>query len=523
MSVLAVLPVVVPLLAAGAVLVLRGRVRAQRILALLVVAGVVADAVAIVVIADTDGPLVANLGGWPAPIGITLVADRLSGLLLLTSAVVTFAVLAYAIGQGVTEDTRRGNSSIFQSVYLVLVAGVALAYLTGDLFNLFVAFEVMLVSSYVLITLDTTPGRIRAGMTYVIVSMTSSLLFLTMLALVYAATGTMNLADLSGRVGELPEGLAGALGLLALVVFGIKAAAVPLHFWLPDSYPTAPAPVTAVLAALLTKVGVYALLRTHTLVFAHDGVWVLLLVAAVVTLLVGALGALAQDNLNRMLSYLLVSHIGYMLFGLSLFTVIGLTGVIIYMVHHIVAQAALFLASGLITRYAGTSVPRRMGGLAAAVPATAVLFALPGLSLAGIPPFSGFVAKLTLLEAGSGVGTWPVYAAVAAGLVTSLLTLYAMARVWTLAFWGSRRASVPDPEPADDLVVGTERVNRPMILATGGIVAVGLAAAVFAGPLAALSQRAADDLLEPSGYVESVLPGAVPVGLPRAVPAGAGR
>ncbi|WP_066062710.1 Na+/H+ antiporter subunit D [Frankia sp. EI5c] len=535
MSILAVLPVVVPLLAAGAVLVLRGWVLARQVLALTVIAGVAAAAAAIVVIADTDAPLVAHLGGWPAPIGVTLVADRLSGLLLFTSAVVTFAVLVYAIGQGVTEKARPGQGAVFDSVYLVLVAGVALAYLTGDLFNLFVAFEVMLVSSYVLITFATTPGRIRAGMTYVIVSMTSSLLFLTMLALVYAATGTVNLADLAERMRALPPGLAETVGLMALVVFGIKAAAVPLHFWLPDSYPTAPAPVTAVLAALLTKVGVYALLRTHTLVFRHDKAWVLLLVTACATLLVGALGAIAQDNLNRMLSYLLVSHIGYMLFGLSLFTVLGLTGVIIYMVHHILAQAALFLVSGLITRYSGTPVPRRMGGLAAVIPVTAALFALPALSLAGVPPFSGFVAKLALLEAGGEVGSWPVYLALAAGLITSLLSLYVMARVWTLAFWGPRRAEEPAAarpatvpagvppagvppagvQSAVDLAGGAETVTRPMVLATAGIVAAGLAVAVLAGPLASLSERAAEDLLEPSGYIEAVLPGSGTTGAGR--------
>ncbi|ONH61070.1 Na+/H+ antiporter subunit D [Frankia sp. CcI49] len=527
MSLLVVLPVVVPLLAAGAVLVISRWIIVRRVLALAVVAGVVADAAAILVIADADGPLVANLGGWPAPVGITLVADRLSGLLLLTSAVVTFAVLVYAIGQGVTEEARLGRSSVFESVYLVLVAGVALAYLTSDLFNLFVAFEVMLVSSYVLITFATTPGRIRAGMTYVIVSMTSSLLFLTMLALVYAATGTVNLADLAGRMQRLPPGLAETLGLMALVVFGIKAASVPLHFWLPDSYPTAPAPVTAVLAALLTKVGVYALLRTHTLVFHHDGAWVLLLATAIATLLVGAMGALAQDNLNRMLSFLLVSHIGYMLFGLSLFTVTGFTGVIIYMVHHILAQAALFLVSGLITRYTGTSVPRRTGGLVAVIPVTALLFALPALSLAGIPPFSGFVAKLTLLEAGAQTRTWPVDVALAASLITSLLSLYVVARVWIQAFWGPRhglpcaaqqgaeQGARPGAEQAAERSGQAGPVTRPMVLATAGVVAAGVAVAVFAGPLASLSERAAGDLLEPTAYIDSVLPGAGTAGARR--------
>ncbi|MBL7518029.1 Na+/H+ antiporter subunit D, partial [Frankia sp. CNm7] len=484
-GVLVVLPVAGPLLAAGLTLLLRRHQLAQRVLALGVVGAVVVAAALLLAAADAGNPAVAHLGGWPEPIGITLVADRLSALLLLTSATVTLAVLGYAVGQGAVDERPDGNSTVFHACYLTLVAGVALAYLTADLFDLFVAFEVMLVSSYVLITIDTTASRIRAGMTYVIVSLTSSLLFLTMLALVYASTGTVSLAELATDVPHLPPGLRDGLSLLALVVFGIKAAVVPLHFWLPDSYPTAPAPITAVLAALLTKVGIYALVRTHTLVFPHDGIWPLLLVAAVVTLLLGALGALGQENLNRMLSFLLVSHIGFMLFGLSLFTAIGLAGVILYMVHHIVVQATLFLTSGLITRYSGTSVPRRTGGLATAVPLVAALFALPALGLAGVPPLSGFVAKVALLQAGAGAVEGAhhagVYAAVAAMLVASLLTLYVMARVWVAAFWRRPRPAHPDPDPGDRLTVGTEAVSRAMIAATAGLVAVGLAIPLFAG------------------------------------------
>ncbi|WP_241841909.1 Na+/H+ antiporter subunit D, partial [Pseudofrankia sp. BMG5.36] len=516
-DVLVVLPVVGPLLAAAGTLLLRFHLQAQRVLALAVVAAVAADAAVLLAAADTGGPTVAHLGDWPAQIGLTLVADRLAALLLLTSAVVTLAVLGYAVGQGIVDERADGNSTIFNACYLTLVAGVALAYLTADLFNLFVAFEVMLVSSYVLITLGTTAERVQAGMTYVIVSLTSSLLFLTTLALVYASTGTVSFVGLAATMPSLPAALRAALGLLVLVVFSIKAAVVPLHFWLPDSYPTAPAPITAVLAALLTKVGVYAIVRTHTLAFPHRGTWPLLLAAAVATLLVGALGALAQENLNRSLSFLLVSHIGFMLFGLSLFTVIGLSGVILYMVHHIVVQATLFLASGLITRYAGTSMPRRTGGLATAVPVVAVLFAIPALGLSGVPPLSGFIAKLALLQAGSragaasGPGTGAfrtgVYVAVAAMLVTSLLTLYVMARVWVSAFWRRPRPAHPDPEPDDLLVVGTETVSRPMIVATAGLVAVGLAFPVLAGPLSGLTTRAAADLLAPSVYEHAVLGG----------------
>ncbi|MEU6130262.1 Na+/H+ antiporter subunit D [Saccharopolyspora sp. NPDC047091] len=508
MTVLVALPVLLPLAAAGMSLALGRFADFQRIIGLVVLAAIIVDAGFLLYLTDRTGPVVLQLGGWAAPAGITLIADRLSALLLVVSAVVTFAVLIYSIGQRLTDYGRERASTTFHPMYLVLCAGVSLAYLAGDLFNLFVAFEIMLSSSYVLITRRTTASRVRAGMTYVIVSLTSSLLFITMIGLVYAATATVNLADLGGKVALLPEGLQVALGLMMVIVFGVKAAMVPLHFWLPDSYPTAPAPVTAVFAGLLTKVGIYALIRTQTLVFSHDRSWTLMLVIALVTMLVGALGALAQNDLNRMLSFLLVSHIGYMLFGLGVYDVIGLTGVILYVVHHITVQATLFLVSGLITRHTGTVALSRMGGLAKAAPMIAVLFALPALSLAGVPPFSGFVAKLALLQAGIGAGTWSAYVVTAGTILTSLLTLYAMARVWTRAFWGQVRAPEADPDPDDELVVGTGNSTRPMVAATGVLVTASVVIALVAGPLAGVSERAADDLMQGTTYREAVLGGA---------------
>ncbi|MDA3625783.1 Na+/H+ antiporter subunit D [Saccharopolyspora sp. WRP15-2] len=508
MTVLVALPVLLPLLAAGLSLALGRFADFQRALGILVLGAIIADAAVLLHVADTSGPVVLQMGAWPAPMGITLVADRLSALLLLVSSVVTFAVLIYSIGQRITDYGRERSSTTFHPMYLVLCAGVSLAYLTGDLFNLFVAFEIMLSSSYVLITRRTTATRIRAGMTYVIVSLASSLLFITMIALVYASTGTVNLADLGEKVHELPEGLQSALALLVVIVFGVKAAMVPLHFWLPDSYPTAPAPVTAVFAGLLTKVGIYALIRTQTLVFSHAESWNLMLGIALITMIVGALGALAQNDLNRLLSFLLVSHIGYMLFGLGVYDVIGLTGVILYVVHHITVQATLFLVSGLITRHTGTVALTRMGGLAKAAPLIAVLFALPALSLAGVPPFSGFVAKLALLQAGVGAATWPAYVVTGGAVLTSLLTLYAMARVWTRAFWGQVKAPEQDPDPTDELVVGTADSNRPMVVASGVLVAASVVIALVAGPLAEVSGRAATDLMHGETYRSAVLGGA---------------
>lgn len=508
MTVLVALPVLLPLLAAAFTLIFNRYPMIQRLIGVLVLAGIAVDAGVLLVMADRSGPVVLWQGGYPPPLGITLVADRLSALLLLVSAIVTLAVLIYSIGQRITDYGRETASTAFHPMYLVLCAGVSLAYVSGDLFNLFVAFEIMLSSSYVLITRRTTATRIRAGMTYVIVSLTSSLLFITMIALVYAATGTVNLADLSQKVPALEPGVQTSLELLIVVVFGIKAALVPLHFWLPDSYPTAPAPVTAVFAGLLTKVGVYALIRTQTLIFNNDQSWTLLLIVALITMVVGVLGAIAQNDLNRMLSFLLVSHIGYMLFGLALFSVVGLTGVILYVVHHITVQASLFLTGGLVTRHTGTVSLYAMSGVAKASPLIAVLFAIPALSLAGIPPFSGFVAKITLLQAGVGEATPAAYLVAAGAILTSSLSLYAVTRIWVGSFWGEQQPPYSDPDPSDEVTVGTGATSRPMVVATGGLVAVGIAIAVLAGPLSAMSERAATDLLDGGPYRVAVLGGA---------------
>jgi multicomponent Na+:H+ antiporter subunit D len=508
MKMLLALPVLLPVLAAGVSLMLGRHTLPQRLLSTTVLGAVLADAVALLVVADREGPLVVSVGGWDAPVGITLVADRLSPLLLAVSVLVALAVLVFAIGQGVAEE-RAGMAVAFHPAYLMLVGGVALAFLSGDLFNLFVAFEVMLGSSYVLITLDAGEARTRAGMTYTMISLTSSLLFITAIGLLYAATGTVNLAHLGERLTLLPEGLRTALGLLLLVVFGVKSAMVPLHFWLPDSYPIAPVPITAVFAALLTKVGVYAMVRTQTLLFPRDDTWFLLAGVAIATMLIGLLGAVAQDDINRLLSFTLVGHIGFMLFGLALFDAAGLTGTILYIVHHIVVQATLFLVAGLIMRQVGTSALHRMEHRAPPTAATAVLFLVPALSLSGIPPLSGFVAKLTLLRAGVGDGSAAAYALVGAALLTSLLTLSVMARLWRRAF--AEAPLRPDPgSPAGSGAEDRPRMpeapaHRLMFGAAAGMAVTGVTVAVLAGPLARISERAADDLVRREPYRNAVL------------------
>jgi multicomponent Na+:H+ antiporter subunit D len=336
-------------------------------------------------------------------------------------------------------------------------------------------------------------------MTYVVISLLASTLFITALALLYAATGTVNMADLSVEIDALPAGLGQAFAVLLVVVFGIKAGLFPLFSWLPDSYPVAPSAVTAVFAGLLTKVGVYALIRTQTLLFSpEDRPATLLLVLAGATMVVGILGALAQDDVKRILSFNIVSHIGYMVMGLALFSVAGIAAAIFYTLHHIVAKTTLFLTGGLIEHAGGSSQLSRLGNLARSTPAIAVLFLVPALTLAGVPPFSGFVPKLGLIEAGFDQGE---YVIVVVSLVVSLLTLLSMMKIWHGAFW----SDVTEQPQGVVHRVGILGGPTLMVAPTAVLAAVSVAIAVAAGPLYRLCERAATELLDRSSYVQAVL------------------
>ncbi|MGV0811343.1 Na+/H+ antiporter subunit D [Mycolicibacterium boenickei] len=524
------LPVLIPALAAALTLIAGRRPRLQRLITQIALTAVVVVCAALVYLADRDGTLALHVGGWSqsvpgmGPLGITLVVDRLSALMLVVSSIVLLAVVAYAIGQGIRDGDERQPVSIFLPTYLVLSAGVCTAFLAGDLFNLFVGFEVLLSASFVLLTIGASEDRVRAGISYVMVSMVSSLIFLIGIALVYAATGTLNLAELAVRLDDVPAGTRNALFAVLLVAFGIKAAVFPLSTWLPDSYPTAPAPVTAVFAGLLTKVGVYAIIRAHALLFPGGSLDSVLLVAGLLTMLIGILGAIAQSDIKRLLSFTLVSHIGYMVFGVALGNQLGMSGAIYYVAHHIVVQTTLFLVVGLIERQAGASTLNRLGGLAAASPVLAFVFVVPALNLGGIPPFSGFIGKVALLEAGAENGSVLAWTLVAGGVITSLLTLYVVARVWTKAFWRAR-ADAPeghlsghapavllddteDIEFADRDSVG--RMPSGMLVPTAALIAVGLALTVAAGPIFGYSERSAAEVLDRGQYISAVLGGFTP-------------
>ncbi|MFT3716710.1 MAG: Na+/H+ antiporter subunit D [Gordonia sp. (in: high G+C Gram-positive bacteria)] len=525
-TVLIVLPTLVPLLGAALTL-LRGRnPRFQRVVTVGAIATALTASSMMLYLTSVHGTFAVRIGGWGGkgypngPLGITLVVDRLAALMLVVSTLVLLCVVVYAIGQGIRDGTTQQPVSIFLPTYLILTAGVCNAFLAGDLFNLFVSFEVLLAASFVLLTLGASPDRVRAGASYVMVSMVSSVIFLAGIAFAYATTGTLNLAEMAVRLDDVPSGTRNALFAVLLVAFGIKAAVFPLSTWLPDSYPTAPAPVTAVFAGLLTKVGVYAIIRATTLLFPGGSMDGLLMVAGLLTMIVGILGAIAQSDVKRLLSFTLVSHIGYMIFGVAVGSQLSMSAAIFYVAHHILVQTTLFLVVGLIERQAGSASLRRLGGLIVS-PVLAGLFLIPALNLGGIPPFSGFIGKVALLEGGVADGSVLAWLLVGGSVITSLLTLYVVARVWTKGFWRPR-ADAPEGDLADStpsalieegtdiLLAEREDVGRMpigMVLPTLAMVIAGLSLTVWAGPIFGFTDRAAGDVIDRGQYIGTVLGG----------------
>lgn len=495
MTALVVLPVVLPLISASLSIMVGRVLTAQRVIGVTTLSALVASSVALLIHVDANGAIAVQVGGWAAPIGITLVVDRLAAIMMAVASTMFLAVLIYAIGQPGAERNHVG----FQSVYLILASGVSLSFLTGDLFTLFVGFEMMLTASYVLITLGARPQQVRAGMTYVVISLIASTLFLSGIALVYMSTGTVNMADLAGKIPQLSPALQSLLSVWLLMAIGIKAGLFPLFFWLPDSYPTAPSAVTAIFAGLLTKVAVYAIIRTQSLFFPTETQpAALLLWIAGATMFVGVLGAIAQTDVKRILSFHSVSQIGYMVMGLALFSVAGIAAAVFYIVHYIIVKTALFLVGGLIEYAGGTGQLNRVGSMARTAPFLGVLFLVPALSLAGIPPLSGFVAKFSLVSASTVDQQW--WIAIVA-IVVSLLTLFSMMKIWSGVFWSPREFD-PDVEPQPVTKLGGPIF---MVLPTAVLAVLSLLVSVFASSLYDFSERTAEDLMRPTTYVEVVM------------------
>ena len=448
-----------------------------------------------------EGPVAAQMGGWPAPFGITLVADTLSAVMVVITAITALAVAVYAIVDATPEMEELGFHALFQ----VLIAGVTGAFLTGDLFNLYVWFEVMLIASFGLLVLGGRRAQLDAGIKYVTLNLISTVLFLSGIGLLYGITGTLNLADLSLIVPTLDDGLVTVIACMFMVGVGVKAAVFPLFFWLPASYHTPSFAVSAVFAGLLTKVGVYAMMRTFTLVFVQDVAFThtVLLWVAVATMVTGVLGAAAQTDFRRILSFHIVSQIGYMVLGLALMSPLALMGSVFYLVHHIIVKANLFLVAGVANRIAGGTELARIGGLYRGAPLLAFLFLVPAFSLAGFPPLSGFWAKYVLVLASMELQMWLVaFFALAVGL----MTIYSMTKIWGQAFWAPHPGGVV---PALSALRTGERMS--LLLPIGALALLTLVIGLYPEPFVQVATRAAAELLDPAPYVAAVL-GDAPAG-----------
>ncbi|EWY41393.1 cation:proton antiporter [Skermanella stibiiresistens SB22] len=444
------------------------------------------------------GILAGQMGDWPAPFGITLVADHLSAVMVLITGVMGFGVCLYSLSD--MNENRENNG--FHPLYHVLLTGVTGAFITGDLFNLYVWFEVMLIASFALLALGSEKEQLDGAIKYAAINLVSTVMFLIAIGTLYGLTGTLNMADLALRLPHVEQrGLVTTIAVLFMIAFGIKSAVFPLFFWLPASYHTPAVAVSAIFAGLLTKVGVYALVRTFTLIFTSDVAYThgALLVVAGLTMVTGVLGAAAQNEIRRILSFHIISQIGYMIMGLALYTPLGLIGAVFYLVHHIIVKTNLFLVAGIIRRLTGSMELKRIGGLYKASPLLVVLFLIPALSLSGIPPLSGFWAKLVLIRASLEIGS---YAIAATAVLVGALTLFSMTKIWGEAFWK------PHPEgPARTLGIGdltaTERalLIGPIMVFAALTIAIGL----WAQPFLDLATRASGELLERTPYIDAVM------------------
>jgi multicomponent Na+:H+ antiporter subunit D len=473
------LPIIIPLLAA--ILLIAGPSRrAQRTLGLAGSLATLAASIALVLLTRGGQVMPIQAGGWAAPYGITLVADMLGALMVLIAAMIGLVGLVFTIAAG--RDDRFVHAG-----WQFLLTGINWAFLTGDLFNLYVSYEVMLISSYFLLTHGTTQRQAREAFGYVAINLMASMFFLFGIALIYSATGTLNMAHLAERVSLAPAGTVRAASMMLLVAFGIKAAIFPFYFWLPHAYAIPPGGVAAFFGGMLTKVGVYSLFRVFTIVFPSGGPDPLLLWSAAGTMLFGVLGALAQDSVRRILSFHIISQVGYMIMGLALAGQLGIAGGIFYILHHIVVKSGLLLVGGAIEETQRTDRLDRLGGLARTNGVLALAFVVCALSLAGVPPFSGFFAKLLLIRAGLEVGQ---YGVVAVSIVVSVLTLMSMLKIYTTAFWGPgepRRAPARLVAPAAALALITIAVGlRPQVLYS-------------------LTSTAAAHLTQPARYIGTVL------------------
>lgn len=446
-----------------------------------------------------NGTQTVQAGNWEAPFGITFVADTLAATLVLLTAISGLAVSTFSASSIIPARLKFGYFPIFH----FLLLGLNGAFLTGDIFNLYVWFEIIIISSFVLITLGGEKAQLEGAVKYFTLNILASMIFLTAIAVLYGLTGTLNMADLALKVAAIENrGLVEITAILFLIAFGIKAAVFPLYFWLPASYHTPPSAVSAIFGGLLTKVGVYALLRTFTLIFVdNEFLQDVLLVMAILTLISGGLGALVHNNIRKVFSYLIICHIGYMIIGLGLYTEVAIAGTMFYLIHDIVVKTNLFMSSGLIYRITGTNNLKLLGGLYAHYPKISLLIAIPMFSLVGIPPLSGFWPKISLVTAAFTEQSWWSIGAI---LFASLITLIIIAKIWANVVWKDK---IETPKRLNfryfDTLSGVKKMQLVAPIVFLSIVS--LYIGFGAEHIQQVSARVASELMDNQQYIDAVL------------------
>ncbi|WP_289081156.1 monovalent cation/H+ antiporter subunit D [uncultured Sulfitobacter sp.] len=502
-----ILPIVLPaMLAAFMVLAARYHLLIQRVLSVTGTLGLLALALGLFWQASDGTVSLYQLGNWAAPFGIVLVADRLSTLMVLLTCVLAVPVLLYAIGSGWDNRGRH-----FHPLFQFQLMGILGAFLTGDAFNLFVFFEVLLIASYGLMIHAGGQRRLRAGTQYVLYNLLGSTLFLFALGTIYAETGTLNMADLAMRVATLDAGDGAGIrvaAVLLLLVFAVKAAILPLHFWLPASYSEAPAPVAA-LFAIMTKVGAYCIIRFYTLVFPPDleitqglfDVW--LMPAALLTVALGMAGVLGARRADRMVAFSVIGSMGMLLAAVSVFTPAGISAALYYAIHSTFAAAALFLLIDVIRSRRGAAevsfvdAPPLAGGAL-----VAGMFFVAAIAMTGLPPLSGFLGKLLILDAARSADLmWWVWGVI---LVGSLIAVVGFSRAGSQIFWKAHQ-STPEPAEGDEAPVEAEGQGVLPMVAIGGLLALVVALTVAAGPMTRVLNATAAQLFNPERYLAVVL------------------
>ena len=478
---LVILPVLLCLGGGALLLVLRRAPAWQPWLCLAILFGVLAVDGLLLARILASGPVSITMGRWLPPFGISFTGDAMGVLFATMSALVAVAVVLSLLGEAPESAVRDGVYPLL----LLLMAGVGGAFLTGDLFNLYVWFEVMLIASFGLVVLAGNPLQLDAAVKYGIVNLVATTLFLMALGLLYGALGTLNMADIIGAAGKADRLVLTVIAGLFALAFAIKAAVFPVNAWLPASYHTPPAPISALLGGVLTKVGVYALLRVLALLPTERAMLSPAITAvAIATMLLGPLSAIAETNLRRAVGFLLIGGIGIAITGAA--TAGAVPGAIVYVGQSILVMAALYLVAGLIERATGTTDTREMGGLYAASSRLSIMFFALVLAIAGVPPFLGFWPKLLLLQGLIGAGDWLLALSL---LLSSLLTLIAGARLWSFVFWHPRHAPLLRPPS-----------YAPAILLVGTVLLLGVAPNLLIG----IGMVAAHDLADPARYVVAV-------------------